>query len=271
MGCMGGKRLPAAADLASQNPNVLPHPAPGGYPAAKMRLTALVSLLLAACLAARAADPAPTPVSTPEPTPTPASSLIPSVALKDGRVLHNVKIMDDEPDSIVVHANEGLIKVAKSDLPPGIAKPAAAVDPLMGGPDMVMQPFDPNRQPAEDPEVKAIQKMTPPPKTPVPKVGPATVYKGCTIVSFEKKTFMNIAGCAEVVIRNDTDSPQIINPHDVFTTAATGARYLGRIFYTDGFPPQMKRREIVPAQGQIDDILTFSNDDFDMTAVQWAH
>jgi hypothetical protein len=39
---------------------------------------------------------------------------------------------------------------------------------------------------------------------------------------------------------------------------------------TDGFPPNIKRREIVPAQGNIDDIVTFVNDAIDISSVQWA-
>ena len=49
------------------------------------------------------------------PTPTP----IPTLKLKDGRVLHNVQVRSNEDDSIVVRADEGLVKVAKSNLPAG--------------------------------------------------------------------------------------------------------------------------------------------------------
>jgi len=230
----------------------------------KMTVPVRLGLLVTACLllrAAAAADPAP---------------LLPSVALRDGRVLHNVRIMDNEGDSIVVHADEGLLKIAKSNLPADLSdglpsppqpKPGPPAD---GG--MVMQGFDPNQAPAQDPEAKPAPKVTPPPNAP-PKPAPAVanpVFKGCTVVSFGPKAFDNVLGCAEVVIRNDTDAPVIIVPRDIVCIAVGGVRHGGRFIVTDGFPPHIKRREFVPPRGEVDDIVTFTDTAIDISSVQWA-
>jgi hypothetical protein len=201
------------------------------------------------------------------------SRLIPSVALKDGRTLHNVKVMSSEDDSIVVHADEGLMKIMKSLLPPGFAAgaqdKAAEVAP---GSDLVMQAFNPNQAPAQEPGAKPAPKVTPVPKVPAaPKASDVNpVFKGCTIVSFQMKTFQNVQGCAEIVIRNDSDANVVLFPRDIICVTAKGVKRGGRIFVTDGFPPQIKRRELVVAQGQIDDIVTFTDDALDIAAVHWA-
>jgi hypothetical protein len=206
----------------------------------------------------RSAEPGPTP------TPTPISVL----TLDDGRVFHNVRVRSVEQDSIVVRADEGLVKIAKSNLPQELAYAYAAKDGQAGAQDMVMQPFNPNAPqaaPAPSPPARPAPKPTP---TPKPTRDP--VYKGCTIVSFLPKTFQTSLGCAEVVIRNDTDAPVLINPGEIVCVTTTGARRPGRIFVTDGIPPIIKRVEVVPARGDVDDILTFTNDALDISYVQWA-
>ena len=45
---------------------------------------------------------------------------------------------------------------------------------------------------------------------------------------------------------------------------------VGRYFVTDGFPPIVKRREVVPAQGNIDETVTFANGALDISKVQWG-
>jgi large subunit ribosomal protein L25 len=75
------------------------------------------------------------------------------------------------------------------------------------------------------------------------------------------KPFQNVLGCAEVVIRNDTDAP---GPHPCpgfrlhHRRRAPGTR-AGTSSPTGS--PRVKRREFVPAHGQLDDIVTFGNDD----------
>jgi hypothetical protein len=51
---------------------------------------------------------------------------------------------------------------------------------------------------------------------------------------------------------------------------ADGARRFGRNLVTDAFPPAVKRREFIPPHGDLDDIVTFTNEALDITSVQWA-
>jgi hypothetical protein len=111
-----------------------------------------------------------------------------------------------------------------------------------------------------------VPKVPAPPKVPV--VNP--VFKGCTITSFQMKSFQNVQGCAEVVIRNDTDMTVLILPRDIACITSKGQRRGGRNFVTDGFPPQVRKREFIPPQGQIDDVVTFTDDALDIATVQWA-
>jgi hypothetical protein len=231
-------------------------------PAARTGLAlALVLWLLAPGLRA---DPNPSPSPTPSPAP-----VLETLDLKDGRVLHHVRIMEDEDTAIVVHADEGLLKIAKSLLPAGVAKPAP--DASVGGDgDTIMAPFNPNPPPEPPPE-----KPVAPPKPVVPKVapekaGPNPVFEGCTIISFQPKEMQTALGCAEVVIQNDTDSPVLIQPKDIVCIATSGQRHMGRIFITDGIPPIVKHKEIVPSHGQVDDLLTFTNAAIDVQTVQWS-
>jgi hypothetical protein len=230
-----------------------------------MRARARIGLAIVACLAIQTAalgDRAP---------------VIPSVALKDGRVLHNVRIMSNEGSSIVVHADEGLLKIERTNLPTGIADNVPAPPPdraeTAAEAGMVMQSFNPNQAQPQDPQAAPVPIVTPPPKrppAPAPVV-PNPVFKGCSIVSFAPKAFNNVLGCAEVVIHNDTDVPVIILPHDILCIAVGGARHIGRLIVSDGFPPHIKRKEFVPPRGDVDDIVTFTDDEIDLSSVQWAH
>jgi len=87
----------------------------------------------------------------------------------------------------------------------------------------------------------------------------------------QPRTFGSILGCAEVVVRNDTDIPVMLQPRDFVCFTVAGQRFGGRVIITDGIPPMTKRKEVVPAHGQIDDIVTFANDSLEFTGVQWAH
>jgi len=227
-----------------------------------MRPRPCIAFLLAGCLAAplgaRAADAT-------------QPAVLASLELKDGRVLHNVTIMSDEPDGVVVRADEGLVKIPRSDLPLAVAgtSPEKAAEPL--GPELIMQRFDPNqvveapREQAPKPVPKPVQR---PSQAPAPGHNP--VYKGCSIISFQAKVFQTLQGCAEVVIHNDTDATVELRPGDFVCVTATGARLGGRNMITDVFPPAIKRREFVPPRGDVDDIVTFTNDALDIVAVQWA-
>jgi hypothetical protein len=222
-------------------------------------------LLLAVCLLAPAASPA----ADLGPTPTPAPTPIPTLKLNDGRVLHNVQVRANQDTSIVVLATEGFLKIAKTNLPKEVADAYPSKQPpaQAAGQDMVMQPFNPN-PPGAGAEGVPGAKPTPRP-TRKPAFNPA-VYKGCTIVSFQAKAWQTSLGCAEVVIRNDTDDPATISPGEIFCITTDGVRHPGRIIVTDGEPPTIKRQETVPARGSVDDIVTFSNDAMEISYVQWA-
>jgi hypothetical protein len=208
--------------------------------------------------------------------PASASPALATLTLTDGRVLHNARIVPKEGSTVVIHADEGLLLVAKSLLPAGLVSPASAGPTAPGDPGMMMQPFDPNQAPPQDPEAKPVPKVKPMPNAPAtpkpadPKPAANAVFKGCSVVSFEPKSFQNVQGCAEVVIRNETDNVVLLVPRDIVCLTGQGARHVGRFFVSDGFPPGIKRREFVPAQGQIDDVVTFTNDKIDIASVQWT-
>ncbi len=231
-----------------------------------MRLRACTALLAAACLVApqvlwTADDPAPTPAPTP----------VPPMVLRDGRVLHNARIMSDAGASVFIRADEGLLQVLKSNLPqeyPGFA-PDKAPDP--SAPEFVMQRFDPNQGPAEPPpEPGGKPKAKAAAATPQAKPVAKAVFKGCTIMSLQKKSFENVLGNAEVVLQNDSEYPAQIRAADFVGIAADGTRHTGRNLFANTFPPSVKRREVVPAHGQLDDIVSFGNEDLDISSVQWA-
>lgn len=219
-------------------------------------------MLLAWCLAApqgaHAAEGAPPAVMA-------------SLELKDGRILHHVTVMSDEPDCLVLRSDEGLVKVLKSDLPPSVAGSAPAKPAAPALPEMVMQAFNPNqvveapRDEAPKPAPKPVQKPNP-----GPAPGPGPVYKGCSIISFKVRTFQTAEGCAELVIHNDNDAMVELRPGDFVCLTWDGARHGGRSIITDAFPPSIKRREFIPPHADVDDIVTFANEALDITAVQWA-
>lgn len=219
-----------------------------------------LGVLVVACILipaeAIAADPAPTAAAT--------------LNLGDGRVLHDAKVIADEGDSVVIRADEGLVKVSKTDLPQalGSAYPVPTPDTSK----MVMVPFNPSPvDPAPEYEPGAKPKAKPAqPNAPKPVQASPLVYRGCTVVSFQMKAFQEVQGCAEVVIRNDTESPVVIFPRSLVCVTAAGGQMAGRYFVSDGFPPIVKRREVVPAQGSIDDTVTFANEALDISKVQWA-
>jgi hypothetical protein len=215
-------------------------------------------LLLGVCLLGQTAAPAADPV--------PASAPIPVLKLNDGRVFHNVQVKKDQPDSLLVLADEGLTKIAKSRLPPALASLYPVRQPPAGSPAMVMQPFNPN------PNQSSLQvpgSKSPPRPTPAPTRA-LGVYKGCTIVSFESKPFQTSLGCAEVVIRNDTDEPVTIYPGEIICVTTNGMRRQGRLMVVDGDTPSIRRQETVPPHGDIKDIVTFTNDALDISYVLWA-
>ena len=231
-----------------------------------MKRGAFLGLVLALCSAA-------VPRATADP------AVIASLSLRDGRVLHNASILSDEGSSVVVRSDEGLTKVSKDALPAGAlpnvpAKPADAVASGDTANTMVMKPFNPDTAPAEpvaQPEVKKPAPKQVTPSLPNAKPTPNPVYKGCTITSFQVKPYQGVQGCIEVVVSNTTDQIVVLHPGDFVCITASGARHGGRNMITDGFPPQLKRREVVPPDGQIDDIVTFTDVALDNPTVQWAH
>ncbi len=220
-------------------------------------LRARLAFLVASCALASAL----TPVTTAAPAP------IATLQLNDGRVLHNVRIMSDEGTSLVVHADEGLMKVTKANLPQAIADLYPQKAAPAGAPEMVMKPFNPDQTPEGPfPTPKPKPAVDPPSPTPRP---PKAVYKGCTILSYQPKAFQGTLGSAEVVIRNDTDAPVELVPGDFICITGEGKRLPGGYIVTDGNPIVIKRSELVPAFGEIDDLVAFSNRAIEIASVQW--
>jgi hypothetical protein len=220
-------------------------------------LGVLLAAILLSPTAAQAAD------STP-------AQAVAALQLRDGRILHNATVIADEGESVVIRADEGLFKIAKDALPHVMAASYPAPTPTPATQQMVMVPFNP------DP-VEAAPEPEPRPK---PKAAPANVpnpvqtsslsFRGCTIVSFQPKSFQSAAGCAEVVIANGTEAPVVILPRNLVCVTSSGARYQGRFIVTDGFPPIIKRRDVAPAQGSLDEMIIFTNDAIDISSVQWG-
>jgi hypothetical protein len=228
---------------------------------AAVRPGLLVASCLLASLPCRAADPG-------------AAGPWDALVLKGGRVLHNAKVMSDEGDSLVIRCDEGLVKVPKSIMPQAAnANPpppaAAGSTPAQ---EMVMMPFNPDSAPTvPEPQEKPKPKPKPAPTpSPVQKAALNPVFKGCTITSFTMRPFQTSLGCAEVVIQNGTEAPVLILPGDIACITAEGKRLAGRQIVMDGFPPIIRRRQVVPPEGSIDIVVTFSNDALDTPTVQWA-
>jgi hypothetical protein len=224
-----------------------------------MRMRACIGFLVAGWLTVTAASSA-ADATTPAP--------IALVQLKDGRQLHNVKVMSNEPASIVVRADEGLIKISKSNLPQSVADLYPARVAPTPTPELVMQPFNPSpglMAPGSEPSVRPLQIPTPDPNPPS-----AAVYKGCTIVSFQLKAFQASQGCVEVVVKNDTDTPVDILPGNFGCVTTDGKHLRGGYIVTEGYPVVIKHSETVPARGQIVDIVAFSNHELDVSTIQWV-
>lgn len=222
-----------------------------------MRVRCLCLCLLAAC-------PGTPPVRADAAPP----SVIPTLELTTGRVLHHVKVISVEPDSLIVNSDEGLVKVAKSTLPPSVPQAAPSAPEASSGPQMVMQPFNP--APAADIAGAPTPKPTPKVKpTPAPRPE-RLVSRGLTIVSFTVKPFQNVLGCAQVVIHNDTPNPVGIAPSDLAAYTDKGARYVGRKLVADGYPPIVRRGDVVPPGGDLADIVTFTNSELPIASVQWT-
>lgn len=185
-------------------------------------------------------------------------------------MLHKVKLISDEADSVVVNASEGLLKIPKAILPPGFVDTAAPFPTPKAEPGMVMMPFNPNPMNSEaqddaKPTPKPVQKPTP-----MPSSAPNPVFKGCVITSFTPKPFQSLLGCAEVVFQNTTEAPVVINPGDVTCAVATGRPLRGRQFVVDAFPPIIKRRDVVPEEGSLDVMVVFANDALEISEVRWT-
>jgi len=199
------------------------------------------------------------------------------LALKDGRVLHHASVLRDEGDGLVIRADEGLVKVARDLLPEAPAdSPQVRVPDRADTAPLVMRPFNPDQAPADSPAAPVPVPSKPPakpaspaPQRPRPAASPE--YKGCTIASFQVKAYQGVLGCVEVVVRNPTDQIVILRPWDFACVTAEGARHVGRNIITDGYPPHLKRREVVPQQGEIDDIVTFTDTALDNPVVVWSH
>ena len=202
-----------------------------------------------------------------------AASPYGSLQLRDGRVLHHVRTLSDEGASVVVSSDEGMVKLDKADLPdaaPGAPAPAKAAS----SPQLVMEPFNPDQAPAGPVQEPAPKKPEAKPGAPVQARNPQEanpVFMGCTIASFQPKAFQTALGSAAVVFRNGTDAPVVVRPWDLVCMTSSGTRHAGRSFVIEAFPPIVRRRLVLPPQGEVDEIVVFTSEALDISGVQWAH
>ncbi|HEY4988168.1 MAG TPA: hypothetical protein VII09_00085 [Opitutaceae bacterium] len=220
--------------------------------------TVRIALAAAACLLAR-------PLGMAEDQ-TPAAKIA-TIALNDGRVLHNVKVMSNEGASLVVHADEGLLKIARTNLPPAMAAAYPAKGVASTGAETVMPAFNPDKPPEDPPTRKPEPKDRPMTPRPVARARP--VFKGCTIVSFQMKAFQGSQGSEQVVVQNNTEADVELEPADFNCILTDGTRHAAGYIVTDGYPFVIKKKEIVPARGQIDDLIVFANKPLDIASVEW--
>jgi hypothetical protein len=192
---------------------------------------------------------------------------IASLALNDGRVLHNVKVMSNEGASLVVHADEGLLKIERTNLPAGVSAAYPAKVVAAAAPESVMPAFNPDRPPEDGPTPKPEAKDRPVTPRPVARARP--LFKGCTIVSFQMKAFQGSQGSEQVVVQNNTEADVELEPSDFNCILSDGTRHSAGYIVTDGYPFVIKKKEIVPARGQIDDLVVFANKPLDIASVEW--
>jgi hypothetical protein len=204
----------------------------------------------------------------------PALGPWPELPLKGGRVLHGAKVLSDEGANLVLRCDEGLVKVAKSDLPPSVAAAYPQAPDAPPGSQMVMRPFDPDKAPLVDdpydrPKPKAAAKPASA-QSEMPIAAQSPVFKGCTIASFTMKPFLNAQGCAEVVVQNDSEARAVILPGDIVCVTSDGKHLVGRQIVVDGFPPVIKRRQVVPPLSSVTLQVAFSNDALEVSDVAWT-
>jgi hypothetical protein len=245
-----GPREPKSKRLASVFPP--------DYLGVMTRLMVRLALVAAVCLMAA-------PVARPEDGAPPGKFV--TLPLNDGRVLHNVKIMSNEGTSLVVHADEGLLKIARANLPQAVADAYPAKVAAPSGPQTVMHSFNPDKAEEEPLVARAVPAEAV--VTPKPTPRPRPVYKGCTIVSFQTKAFQGSQGSEQVVVQNNTEADVELVPTDFNCVLSDGSRHSAGYIVTDGYPFVIKKKEIVPARGQIDDLVVFANKEVDIVSVEW--
>jgi hypothetical protein len=220
-----------------------------------MRARLVFGLITAALLA---------PARSAEADPSPAT-----VQLKDGRVLHDARALESGQGWVTLRSAEGLFKVEASDLPAGFALPPSAPHPAAAVPaGMAFERFDPNQEPA-------AAAPAPAPKPAAARKAAAAApedasRRGCEIVSFEPKAVHGVEGCASVVIRNATDEGVQLRPGEISCTVEGGGRHAGHAFFSDTFPVSVRRREVVPAHGELTVIVTFANEPLAISAIEWS-
>ena len=193
-----------------------------------------------------------------------AAEVVGTITLKGGRVLHDAKILNDEPSSVVIFAAEGMIKVKKIDLPADLAAryPARAEPPVA-----LYQTLSQVPPPAAPQAPKPKPRPTPRP-TPTPVV---PLFSGCSIASFQPRQVQGSLGCFEVTFHNTTSTDQTLTPGEVLCTGTDGSHHQGREFFdVSSGVTVVKRRDVVPAGGDLTTVVYFSNDEIPLDQIKWA-
>ena len=192
-----------------------------------------------------------------------AAGSIGDIQLKSGKVLHKVKVLSDEPDSLVVFATEGMMKVKKADLPPALA----ARFPEREAPPPPPPPLV-NKSLSDVPPEPETRQARPPAAPPVDP----NLFMGCLITNYQVKPVQATLGCVEVTIHNSTEAAVTIAPKMIGCITTDGKRHTGGRFFVinDAGSMTMKRQETIPASGDVTDVVYFQTDALDLQTVGWA-
>ena len=197
--------------------------------------------------------------------PAGAAELVGDITLKSGKVLHHAKVLNDQYDSIVVFASEGMVKVKKSDLPAALAekypeRPAPPpVTPMATKPLTVAGPDE-------------ARRPRPAPPVPVPVQEDPTMFHGCLITNYALKPLQATLGCVEVTIHNNNENPVEIVPAAIRCITNDGKAHAGNRFFTitDDGQMTMKKKETIPPSGDVKDVVYFQSEALDIQSVVWA-
>jgi hypothetical protein len=164
-----------------------------------------------------------------------------TLALKDGRLLHNVKVLNIHPLTINVKADEGLLQINKNLLPPELAKnypmdfkAAEAEEKAARVSAEVSRRLEEERHR----QVLELQRRH------GFEMERKDVYNGCRILSFSGSSPESVI----VEIRNETDRPMFIPSRTILGRSSDNQVYTC-VWYVPPSLPSRKSEEIFTVPG----------------------